>query len=70
MLSVESNWTVFKRLLQFQPLEAIVDKKAQPSSPAPKARTQTDGRKPSKGFGLRGESLERKAGKRAHFSSG
>ena len=31
--------------------------KAQSSSPAPKAQTQTDGRKPSRGFGLRGESF-------------
>ena len=46
-------------------------KEAQSSSLAPKARTQIDGRKPSKSFGLRRrESFWKKmAGKRAHISS-
>ena len=39
--------------------------KAQSSSPAPKAQTQTDGRKPWKGFGPRGESPSGWKGQRA-----
>ena len=39
--------------------------KAQWSSPARKARTQTDGGKPSKGSGLRGDSFSGKKGRKA-----
>ena len=49
MLSMESEWTVFKRRpRQETATGVIVDKK---HNPAPKAQTQADGRKPSKGFG-------------------
>ena len=41
-------------------------KEAQSSSPAPIARIQTDGRKPSTGFGLRGESPSRLKGLKAY----
>ena len=41
------------------------EKKARSSSPAPIARTQTDGREPSKGFGLRGESSSGLKGQKA-----
>ena len=64
LLSVESSWTVFKRrLLLFQPRN--LGQRVQSSSLAPKAQTQTDGRRPSKGFGPREKVLlEEKAGKR------
>ena len=51
MLSVESEWTVFKRrLLQFSHGNTR-GQKARSTSLAPKTQTQTDGRKPTEGFG-------------------
>ena len=62
---MESNWTgVQEETLAVSATEEIVDK-AQSSSPAPKTQTQIDGRKPSKGFGPRGESLSGKKGQKA-----
>ena len=43
--------------------DAIRDKKGQSSSLAPKALTQTDGKKPSKGSDLRGENISLKGGR-------
>ena len=60
-LSVESNRTVFEwRFMQFQSWWSIwkqfdQNQKGQSSSLAPKALTQTDGKKPSMGSGFRGE---------------
>ena len=53
MLSLESNWTVFKRrvLCSCQPQRTNRGQKAQSPSLAPKARTQTDGREPLERFG-------------------
>ena len=61
MPSVESSWTVFERSLMLSQDQASGNRcdqrqKRQSSSLAPKAQTQTDGKKPSKGSGLRGES--------------
>ena len=48
--------SVQEETLAVSATEDIVDK-AQSSSRPPKTQTQIDGRKPSKGFGTRGESL-------------
>ena len=56
VLSVESNWTVFKRRLEHPETDAIRQRQeGQSSSLAPKAQAQTDGKKPSNCSGLRGE---------------
>ena len=55
MLPAESNWTVFKRrLLQIQPRKQSWTKKDNRPLLLPKAQTQTDGGKPSKGFWSQG----------------
>ena len=55
--SVRKETPAVSVFIQHLETEKTRDKKGQPSSPAPEAKAETDGKKPSKGSGRRGESL-------------